>query len=685
MSDRELEQGSAAGSGTTAESHLLADLNAAQRNAATVTEGALLVIAGAGSGKTRTLVYRLAHLVEQGVPPEAILLLTFTRRSAQEMLRRATQLVDERCRRVTGGTYHSFANSILRRFAQLLGYGPSFTIIDRSDAVDLVGMLRSGEDDSRRQRRFPRADTLVNLYSKRINTHRSLKEVLEEEMPQFLDDLPAIERIEQRYAERKLEQNIMDYDDLLVQLRRLLVEQPGVRKKLAATFKYIMVDEYQDTNRLQAQIAALLAAGHGNIMVVGDDAQSIYSFRGANFRNIIDFPKLFPDCRTVLLEQNYRSTPPILDLANRVLDKAREKFSKQLFSHLEGTQKPFFVRTTDAHSQAQFVCDKILELREEGVSLADMAVLSRAAWHSNVLELELGNRNIPFRKFGGIRFVEAAHIKDVSALLKISLNPLDTAAWFRVLQLFDGIGPKTAQQIAADVADHDGDPSVLVGPNYERRRYGPDLSALYKLLSKLRDEHLDLSQRLEMALGAYRAWMNHKYDDAVRRQQDLQALEVVAKRYDDLEAFLSDLAIDPPDFVHTQSHEDTEDEWLTVSTVHSAKGLEWQAVFVLHMNAGRFPTFNASDYEEERRLFYVAVTRSKRLLYLLKPEELTGRGGFYEIGEISPLITEIDDFASLTDEVVFAPGADDLDLADGDGGGSDDDSMRRILDYFGAN
>ena len=664
---------------------LMDDLNAAQRTAATSTTGAHLVIAGAGSGKTRTLVYRVAHLVHQGVAPESILLLTFTRRAAQEMLRRAAQLVDERCRRVTGGTYHAFANSVLRRHAQLLGYGPSFTIIDRSDAVDLVGMLRSGEDETSRQRRFPRADTLVNLFSKRINTHRSLEEILEEEMPQFLDDLGAIEKIEKAYAQRKLEQNTMDYDDLLVQLRRLLVEHPGVRKKLAATFRYIMVDEYQDTNRLQAQIAALLAAGHGNIMVVGDDAQSIYSFRGASFRNIIDFPKLFPDSRTTLLEQNYRSTPPILDLANKVLEKAREKFSKRLFSDLEGSQKPFFVRTTDDQTQAQFVCDTILALREDGVPLSDMAVLSRAAWHSNVLELELNNRNIPFRKFGGIRFVEGAHIKDVSALLKIGLNPLEVAAWFRVLQLFEGIGPKTAQRIAQDVVAADGDPAVLVGSTYSGRRYAGQLAALFKVLSQLRDEKLDLSQRLDVALNAYKQWMIHKYDDAVRRQQDLQALEVVAKRYEDLEAFLSDLAIDPPEFVHTQPHDDSEDEWLTVSTIHSGKGLEWQAVFVLHMNAGRFPTFNASDHEEERRLFYVAITRSKRLLYLLKPEELTGRRGFYEIGEISPLIAEVDDFPQLTEEVVFAPAQADLELADDEQDGSDPASLQRILDYFGEN
>ena len=662
----------------------LDDLNAAQKQAANAMDGAHLVIAGAGSGKTRTLVHRVAHLVDQGVAPESILLLTFTRRAAQEMLRRAAQLSDARCGRVVGGTYHAFANSILRRFAQLLGYGSGFTILDRSDAVDLVGMLRSVEDTGGGKRRFPRADTLVNLFSKRINTHRSLKDILEEETPQFVDDLEAIERIENAYGQRKLEQNVMDYDDLLVQLRRLLVEHPGVRGKLSATYRYVMVDEYQDTNRLQAQIAALLAADHGNIMVVGDDAQSIYSFRGANFRNIIDFPKLFPDCRTILLEQNYRSTPPILDLANRVLEKAREKFSKRLFSHLDGRQKPYFVRTTDDHTQAQFVCDTILELREDGVPLSDMAVLSRAAWHSNILELELGNRNIPFRKFGGIRFVEAAHIKDVSALLKLSLNPLDNGAWFRVLQLFDGIGPRTAQRITADIVGQDGDPAVLIGTDYAGRRYAGDLNALYKVVSQLRDEQLDMPQKLDVALATYTHWMQHKYDDAARRRQDLKALETVAGRYDDLEAFLSDLAIDPPDFAHTQPQDDPEDEWLTVSTVHSAKGLEWQSVFILHMNAGRFPTFNASDYEEERRLFYVAVTRSKRLLYLLKPEELTGRGGFYEIGEMSPLISEVDGFAELTEELVFTPGQTEAQLADGPGS-SDPASLQRIMDYFGEN
>jgi DNA helicase-2/ATP-dependent DNA helicase PcrA len=662
-------------------------LNTAQRRAVTSVEGPHLVIAGAGSGKTRTLVYRVANLVLEGVAPESILLLTFTRRAAQEMLRRAAALLDERCRRVAGGTYHSFANLVLRRHAQRLDYSDHFTIIDRSDAVDMMGVLRTEGGYDRGGKRFPRADTLVNVLSKQVNTHRPLEELLAEDYPQFADDLEAITDLEERYRVRKKEQNVMDYDDLLVNLRRLLVEHPAVRKKLSATYRYVMVDEYQDTNRLQAHISALLASGHGNLMVVGDDAQSIYSFRGASFRNIIDFPKIFPDAKTVLLEQNYRSTQPILDLGNAILENAREKYSKKLFTEVPGDVKPVFLRTSDDYSQAHFVCERILELREEGVSLGEIAVLSRAAWHSNTLELELKSRNIPFRKFGGIKFVEAAHVKDVCALLKISLNPLEAAAWFRVLQLFEGVGPKTAQRIAGAVTDAGGEIGVLVAPTWANKRFSGDLERLHGLLSDLEGEDLDLAERLGEALEVYgEAWLPKKYDDAERRKRDLESLQVIAGRYDELEAFLSDLAIDPPDFVRSEAA-DREDEWMTVSTVHSAKGLEWHTVFVLHLLNGRFPSFNAlrapNAYEEERRLLYVAVTRAKSNLYLMKPEEISGRGGYYEIGELSPLIAEIKDFDRLVDEQSFALVDEEEDeLDDGFDSGNDGEQLRRIQDYF---
>ena len=667
-----------------------AALNPAQRSAALSVEGPHLVIAGAGSGKTRTLVYRVAHLVEQGVPPESILLLTFTRRAAQEMLRRATGILDERCRRVAGGTYHAFANQILRRHAQRLGYSRQFTIIDRGDAVDLMGILRSEGGFGGGGRRFPRSDRILDLISKETNTHRPLEDILEDDFPQFLDDLKALTTLRDRYAERKKEQSVMDYDDLLVNLRQLLVEFPKVRKKLGSLYRYLMVDEYQDTNRLQAQIAALLAAEHGNLMVVGDDAQSIYSFRGANFRNIMDFPKIFPETRTILLEQNYRSTQPILNLSNAILENAKEKFSKKLFTAVEGEDPPELVRVTDDHDQARFVCERVLELREEGVPLSEMAVLTRAAWHSNVLEVELQARNIPFRKFGGIKFVEAAHVKDVCALLKLAINPVDAPAWFRILQFFEGIGPKTAQNIARTVTEHEGNYLVLTEPPWSKKRFGKALARLVELLARLSKDELSLPERLETALAEYKGWMPRKYDDVPRRLRDLEAVQVIAAGYDDTESFLSAIAIDPPEFVRLDGETDSEDEWISVSTVHSAKGLEWHTVFVLQMNAGRFPNYNAmgkpEDFEEERRLLYVAVTRAKNHLYLLKPEEVASRGGYFEIGEMSPLLTEIQRLNQLVHERTYTPVDEDEDFEPYSSSSSEDeeanDRLQRIQDYF---
>lgn len=661
------------------------ELNAAQLSAATAGDGAHLVIAGAGSGKTRTLVYRVAYLVEQGTTPESILLLTFTRRAAQEMLRRASDVLDERCRKVAGGTYHSFAHQVLRRYAQYVGFERGFTIIDRSDAVDMVGILRTEGNHEQKGRRFPRADVILALWSKHINTQKPLQELLEDDAPQFIEDLAAIEKIHRRYTERKKEQNVMDYDDLLIHLRRLLIEQPGVRHRLSSTYKHVLVDEYQDTNRMQAHIAALLASGHGNIMVVGDDAQSIYSFRGADFRNIIDFPKIFPNCKTILLEQNYRSTQPILSLGNAILEQAKEKFSKKLFTKEPGDRRPVFLRTNDEYAQAQFVCEKVLELRETGVPLQEIAVLSRAAWHTNLLEVELKSRNIPFRKFGGLKFVEAAHVKDVCAVLKLSLNPMDSSAWFRVLQLFEGIGPKIAQRIGQAVIDASGDFEILKNETWQRPRYGRSLRSLVSLVKKLEGSP---SERLELIFASYRKWMKRKYDNVDQRLRDLEALQVISARYDDPEAFLSDLAIDPPDFTHRQPSDDPEDEWMTLSTIHSAKGLEWKVVFLLQLNAGRFPIYSAvrgsEGFEEERRLFYVAVTRAKSRLYLIKPEEITSRGGYYEVGELSPLIDEIRDFSKLTEERIWVDPAEALEAAAADADGErDEEQLRRIQDYFG--
>lgn len=666
---------------------LAAALNPAQLEAATAGKGAYLVVAGAGSGKTRTLTHRVAHLVESGTRPESILLLTFTRRASQEMLRRASNLLDERCRRVAGGTYHAFANLVLRRHAALLGYGESFTILDRSDAGDLIALLRTEGGYDRRGRRFPRKDTLLDLYSRVVNTGRELEDLLEEGAPQFLDDLEAIEELRGKYIERKKTQNVMDYDDLLVNLRVLLAEHDEVRRKISRAHKWVMVDEYQDTNRLQAHISALLASAHGNIMVVGDDAQSIYSFRGADFRNIMDFPRLFPDCKTIVLEQNYRSIQPVLDLGNAVLEQAREKYSKRLFSDIPGDEKPLLLRAWDGFEQADWICRRILALREEGVALGEIAVLARAAWHTNALEIELQNRNIPFRKFGGIKFVESAHVKDVCALLKISANPLDGAAWMRVLQLLEGIGAKTAQGIAGEVIAAGGDLAPLrPAEGRRKRKFDADLALLAELLESASEARRTVSERLDAVLDQYTEWMPKKYDDTARRLRDLEALELVAERYDDIESFLTDIAIDPPEFARPGSAVDEDDEWVTLSTVHSAKGLEWHTVFVVQLNLGQFPGFaslqNEASYEEERRLFYVAVTRAKRNLYLIKPEQMSGRGYGSGIGEMSPLLTDIPNFRELLVEERYVPPTGDADLDDEDDGAESPELLGRIQDYF---
>ncbi len=663
-----------------------AALNPAQLAAVTAPDGPHLVVAGAGTGKTRTLVYRVAWLIHLGVAPESILLLTFTRRAAQEMLRRASGLLDERCRRVSGGTFHSFANLVLRRHATRLGLSNRFTILDRADAVDLLQALRSEAGYDKNGKRFPRADSLVELYSKQVNTQRKLEDLIAEQMPQFADDKDAIFDLQGRFRRRKFEQSVLDYDDMLVYLRDLLAQHDEARREIAGQYRHVLVDEFQDTNRLQAHITALLASVHRNILVVGDEAQSIYSFRGASFRNIIDFPKIFPGSRQTLLEQSYRSTQPILDLGNALLEQAKERFPKHLFSLIQGERKPVLMRVRDDFAQADFVCRRILELREEGVPLSQIAILSRAAWHSNTLELELAGRNIPFRKFGGIKFVEAAHIKDVSAILKLTVNPTDSSAWLRVLQLFEGIGPRIAQSILGHVLERDGDFRVLVQPKLTIKSYGKDLKNLADLLEMVSDSHWTLLAKLEAVLERYRIWMVRKYDDAAVRQRDFEALVTIAARYDDLEAYLSELAIDPPDFSRGRPDDDPEDEWVTLSTVHSAKGLEWHSVFLLNMNAGRFPLWqsmkNEADLEEERRLMYVAVTRAKRNLYLIKPEEILARGQSYEVGELSPLLAELPGLKEKVDEKIYSP-KNATTLPPGQENKVDDsEQLKRITDYF---
>ncbi len=599
------------------------DLNPAQREAVETLGGPVLVIAGAGSGKTRTLVYRVARLLEEGVEPENILLLTFTRKAAREMLRRAALLSDERCEQVAGGTFHSLANLMLREFGPLLGYTRNFVILDRGDAEDAINLLRTGLGLAEKGRRFPKKDTIANIFSKAINLRKSLAEVVEEHFPHFLNELEDLARLFEHYVRYKQEHQLMDYDDLLVNWYRVLKEFPEVRRAVGTRFQYIMVDEYQDTNALQAEIVYLMAERHQNVMVVGDDSQSIYAFRGANFRNILEFPQLFPGTKIIKLEENYRSTQPILDLANAVMARAKEKYTKCLFTRKQGGEKPILYKAKDEADQSRFIAERILALREEGVPLNEIAVLFRSAFHSFDLELELAKRNLPFLKYGGLKLIETAHIKDVVAHLRLLLNPYDMLAWNRVLLLIEGIGPKTSRRIM-DFLRTSNDPLAALKEYPSRPSFAKGLQKLTKLFSALRAD-LSPEERLLLIEEYYDPILTRVYyDDHPKRAKDLDQLRAIAHKYSSLEEFLADLALEPPEAsVSEVTPPDSDEEKLTLSTVHSAKGLEWHTVFVISLAEGRFPSSYAmgrqEDLEEERRLFYVAVTRARENLFLTFP------------------------------------------------------------------
>lgn len=602
-------------------------LNEAQYEAVAVKEGPVLVVAGAGSGKTRTLVFRVARLVESGVDPGSILLLTFTRKAAGEMLRRASELLDGRCDRVAGGTFHSFANTVLRRYGSALDLPPAFTILDRGDAEDILSLLRGRLGFDRKERRFPRKNTIADMLSAAINKSRPLPEILEEEYAHLLDYAEEIEQLRDAYAKYKAERALLDYDDLLVRLHQLLAEHEPVRKRLADTYRFVMVDEYQDTNSLQAAIVGLLAGTHRNVMAVGDDAQSIYAFRGANFRNIMDFPKLFAGARVITLEQNYRSTQPILDLTNGIIAQARERYSKTLFTERGDGEVPLLVAADNENYQSRFVCQRVLELREEGVPLRDIAVLFRSAYHSFDLELELTRHDIPFVKRGGFRFTESAHIKDVLAHLRVLANPRDAVSWHRLLLLLEGIGPRGAERIIAVVGQSADVAAALDSIGGK----GPgDLRALAGLFRRLRGA-ASPAEQLHEVLRYYDPVLQRVHrDDYPKRQRDLEQFVAIASRYKNLEAMLADMALEPPaDSVDDALAADPDDERLVLSTIHSAKGLEWHTVFILWAAEGRFPSnYSANDpdaLEEELRLMYVATTRARQNLYITYPRTMFDR------------------------------------------------------------
>lgn len=608
-------------------------LNEAQLRAVMADTGPVLLVAGAGTGKTRTLVYRVARLVESGVDPSEILLLTFTRRAAQEMLRRASQILDERCQRVEGGTFHHYCSKLLHRHAMHIGYPENFTIMDAADAQDTINLLRNRLDTSKSGKRFPKKSTLYSIISTAVNKQITVRNVIEGEYPQFIAHTGLIEQLDGQYREHKHANFVMDFDDLLVHTRNLLKQNNDVRIKISVMHRYVLVDEYQDTNALQADLTALFSSVHGNVMAVGDDAQSIYSFRGADHKNMMRFPDLFKETKIIKLEENYRSTKRILDLANRVLKQAREKFDKTLYTNNEEGDLPGLVKSANMNDQSRFITQMILNLREQSYELKDIAVLFRNGRDSFDLEVMLNRKNIPYVKYGGQKFTEAAHIKDVLAHLRVLINPKDLISWNRVLILIDGIGPKTAEDLFM-WGQGGGDPFKPSEAPNTSEKYLTQLKALGRLFAKLKLLDGSVSEQLQAVVDYYAIFCKKRFDDHPKRMKDLETFIDISGTYRSLESMIEAIALDPIESTAYDTEATQNDESpLILSTIHSAKGLEWSTVFLIQCLDGILPSGYAIDDEEqldeEVRLLYVAVTRAKDQLFLTYPALFQSRYGDY--------------------------------------------------------
>ena len=621
------------------------ELNPAQRETVERLEGPVLVVAGAGSGKTRTIVFRLARLLEAGVPASSILLLTFTRKAAQEMLERARRLlashaspqVTEHRRAVdavTGGTFHSFAYSVLRVFPPE-GFNRAPTIMDGTDMPAALQQCREALGVGKKDKSFPKNQTILSFLSKSRNKELSLDEVLRRDAFHLLPHLDAMSELGTAYAAFKRDKGLLDYDDLLFELERALRERPEVAAWCHNRYRYLMVDEYQDTNPVQARIAALAAgSAHPNLMVVGDDAQSIYAFRGADVRNILGFPEQFPGSAVIRLEENYRSTRPVLDLANSVLENAAEGFKKHLFTQREGGAKPNVIRPLSDRSQAGIAARRIVELLRR-YPASEIAVLFRSGFHSYHLELELNKIGLRFRKYGGIRYAEAAHVKDAMSYVRLMQNPLDYPAFARLAGLAKGVGPKTCLKLYTLLTS--GDREGLVNG---LKKY-PDLAGDLAFVETLRALPDTPAHMLDKVVRHYQPRLEDQFpDDHPRRLQGLEQLIGIAAAYTDVDLFTADLSLDEP------LHRDEEHEGIVLSTIHSAKGLEWQAVLILDLVEDRFPSRHSlarsEDFEEERRLMYVACTRAAEHLDMFVPSSVYDRSGGGAMPAVpSPFVREI--------------------------------------------
>ncbi|HET9793272.1 MAG TPA: ATP-dependent helicase [Thermoanaerobaculia bacterium] len=624
------------------------ELNAEQKDVVFAGSGPVLVIAGAGSGKTRTLVYRVSRLIESGVDPSKILLLTFTNKAAREMMRRVEALLTIDARKMAGGTFHSLGNRLLRQYGERIGLSPHFTILDPEDAREILEASTSDLQIKTLDRRFPKGDVLLDLYSFTINTERKLSEVLAERAPHFLTLHEEIVRVFGRYLERKKAARACDYDDLLLHWKTLLDTETG--GELSRRFSHVLVDEYQDTNRLQGEIVDGMARGHGNVTVVGDDAQSIYAFRGASFDNIIGFPERWPKAQVFRLTTNYRSVPEILALANASIDKNERQFRKELTAVRPAGQIPGVVPLPDAFDQARFVAQRILEWRDEGEKLSDCAVLYRSHYQAMELQMELTRRSIPYEIRSGIRFFEQRHVKDVLAFLRILVNPHDEISWKRALKIFPRIGERTAASIWDAIGQAREPLETFRRGDFSGAGRGAEtaLAPFRKLLGRLDAPSMRNAPAeaiREIVDSVYRDFARAKFANGDARLDDLEQFAQFAAGYASLPDFLDEVSL-----YNELSGEDTvaglpEDERVVLSSIHQAKGLEWRRVAVIGLSEGRFPNYRASataeGLEEERRLFYVACTRAKDELLLTYPMLARDRYSTDVILEASRFVSEL--------------------------------------------
>jgi len=609
------------------------ELNPSQLEAVTTINGPVLVIAGAGSGKTRVIVYRVAFMMENGISPDDILLLTFTRKAAREMLGRVQQLLkDNAAQKVFGGTFHAFSNHILRKYANMLNIPVNFTIIDEEDSADTIDLIRSELKIEKKEKAFPRKNRIQEIISSARNRNLTIRDVIENEFSGLREFIEHIELINRGYEKYKKICKIFDYDDLMDVLRDSLRDNPGFRRRLQNEYKYLMVDEYQDTNIIQKEIVEYLSEESRNILVVGDDSQSIYSFRGANYENILRFPQKYPDCKVIKIEENYRSNQKILDFTNDIILNAKIGYKKHLWSKIVYEAVPQVRKFYDQESEAEFVVDKILEYREKGIDLGQIAVLVRAFWHARYIELELNKRSIPYIAVGGLKFNERKHVKDVISYLRIIQNPYDAVAWHRVLKYLPGVGQVTAGKIIQKILTDKG----MDIDTFEKSKFADSLKNLTEMIDRAKDHNITIAQKIEFIKEYYTPLLQAREFDYQVRLLDINVLADLSSKYDSLEKFLTEFALDPPSRnFGTRSVpliDESEDNPLTVSTIHSAKGLEWHSVIIPHALDGLIPSVrslnNIEEIEEERRLFYVACSRAKQDLLITMPSYVTTYNAF---------------------------------------------------------